>query len=56
MWKKILHGNKENLINGIDEIEKQLNILKETLKVSDEDKLLEILKNAKNLRDILYDS
>ena len=56
MWKKILHGNKENLISGIDEIEKQLNILKETLKVNDEDKLLEILKNAKNLRDILYDS
>ncbi len=53
MWMQILHGNKENLLQGIDDFIKSLEEFKEALSNGDRVDLLKLLQSAKDARDLL---
>ena len=55
MWRDIFFSNKSNMIKAIDMFIKNLNGLKNNIKLSQDKKLRKILKNSKKVRKQIID-
>ncbi|TDM00558.1 MAG: prephenate dehydrogenase [Flavobacteriaceae bacterium] len=53
MWVPIFLNNKENLLESIDRFTQELSILRESIEKENQEKLLQYLKNANQIRKFL---
>ena len=53
MWNDICLSNKRNIINALDEVVKNLSVIRKAISTDDQKTLLNLLKNAKTKRDSL---